>query len=220
MSPIILKVRFNKNNFLSFTNLIIKYKIFIFQFLTMRKRYIHTSSTKDSQDFQFRNHFFYNLQPTQNQYLDIQNTDEDFMNFQYDDDELNNSQSKEIEEFSENNNDNDKLEYEEIDEKTDEKTDEETDEENGDDDKIEDKLSDKEEFENIIDKVLNENKMPSYNNDNKFASYFENFTTASLFFWIQKHNITIRVYEDLAEIIHSSQFVSTHVVKNIQRFRK
>src|SRR6266540_6646644 len=105
MSPIILKVRFNKNNFLSFTNLITKYKIFIFQFLTMRKRYIHTSSTKDSQ---FHNRFFHNLQPTQNQYLDVQNTDEDFMDFQYDDDELNNSQSEEIEEFSENNNDNDK----------------------------------------------------------------------------------------------------------------
>src|SRR6266545_4473997 len=212
MSPIILKVRFNKNNFLSFTNLITKYKIFIFQFLTMRKRYIHTSSTKDSQDFQFCNRFFHNLQPTQNQYLDVQNTDEDFMDFQYDDDELNNSQSEEIEEFSENNNNNDKSEYEE--------TDEETGEENDDDDKIEDKLSDEEEFGNIIDKALDENKMPSYNNDNKFAPYFENFTTASLFCWIQKHNITTRAYEDLAEIIHSSQFVSTHVVKNIRRFRK
>src|SRR6266498_1024795 len=154
MSPIILKVRFNKNNFLSFTNLITKYKIFIFQFLTMRKRYIHTSFTKDSQDFQFRNRFFHNLQPTQNQYLDVQNTDEDFMDFQYDDDELNNSQSEEIEEFSENNSD---------------------------DVKIEDKLSDEEEFGNIIDKALDENKMPSYNNNNEFAPYFENFTTASLF---------------------------------------
>src|SRR6266540_2861129 len=252
MSPIILKVRFNKNNFLSFTNLITKYKIFIFQFLTMRKRYIHTSSTKDSQDFQFHNHFFHNLQPTQNQYLDVQNTDEDFMDFQYDDDKLNNSQSEEIEEFSENNNDNDKSEYEETDEETgeetdeetdkeineetnketdeepdeetdeetDKETDEETDEEDGDDDKIEDKLSDEEEFENIIDKALDENKMTSYNNDNEFAPYFENFTTASLFCWIQKHNITTRAYEDLAEIIHSSQFVSTHVVKNIRRFRK
>src|SRR6266542_2635112 len=98
MNPIILKVRFNKNNFLSFTNLITKYKIFIFQFLTMRKRYIYTFFTKDSQDFQ------------------------------YDDDELNNSQSEEIEEFSENNNDNDKSEYEETDEETGEETDEETDE--------------------------------------------------------------------------------------------
>src|SRR6266498_1585026 len=193
MSPIILKVRFNKNNFLSFTNLITKYKIFIFQFLTMRKRYIHTSSTKDSQDFQFRNCFFHNLQPTQNQYLDIQNTDEVFIDFQYDDDELNNSQSEEIEEFSENNNDNNKSEYEEtdeetgeetdekIDEETDEETDEKTDDKDGDDDKIEDKLSDEEEFGNIIDKALDENKMPSYNNDNEFAPYFENFTTASLF---------------------------------------
>src|SRR6266511_2999689 len=121
MSPIILKVRFNKNNFLSFTNLITKYKIFIFQFLTMQKRYIHTSSTKDSQDFQFRNRFFHNLQPTQNQYLDVQNTDKDFMDFQYDDNELNNSQSEEIEEFSEKNKHNDKSEYEETDEETNEK---------------------------------------------------------------------------------------------------
>src|SRR6266540_5018790 len=215
MSPIILKVRFNKNNFLSFINLITKYKIFIFQFLTIRKRYIHTSSTKDSQDFQFHNRFFHNLQPTQNQYLDVQNTDKDFIDFQYDDDELNNSQSEEIKEFLENNNDNDKSEYEETDEETGEETDEETgeetdeetDEEDGDNDKIEDKLSDEEEFGNIIDKALDENKMPSYNNDNEFAPYFENFTTASLFCWIQKHNITTRAYEDLAEIIHSSQFV-------------
>src|SRR6266540_4878247 len=182
------------------------------------------------------------------------------MDFQYDDDELNNSQSEEIEEFSENNNYNDKSEYEETDEETGEETDKETDEEtdeetdkeineetdeetdeepdeetdeetgeetdketdkeDGDDDKIEDKLSDEEEFGNIIDKVLDENKMPSYNNDNEFDPYFENFTTVSLFCWIQKHNITTRAYEDLAEIIHSSQFVSTHIVKNIQRFRK
>ncbi len=57
--------------------------------------------------------------------------------------------------------------------------------------------------------------MPSYNNDNEFASYFKNFTTVSLFCWIQKYNITTRAYEDLAKIIYSSQFVSTHVVKNI-----
>src|SRR6266542_3099814 len=142
------------------------------------------------------------------------------MDFQYDDNELNNSQSEEIEEFSENNNDNDKSEYEETDKETGEETDEETDKEDGNDDKIEDKLSDEEEFENIINKALDENKMPSYNNDNEFASYFENFITASLFCWIQKHNITTRAYEDLAEIIHSSQFVSTHIVKNIRRFHK
>jgi hypothetical protein len=90
-------------------------------------------------------------------------------------------------------------------------------------DEIENESSeDEEEFGNIIDKALDKNKMPSYsyNNDNEFAPYFENFTTASLFCWIQKHNISTSAYEDLAEIIHNSQFVSTHVVKNIRRFRK
>ncbi len=62
--------------------------------------------------------------------------------------------------------------------------------------------------------------MSFYNNDNEFGSYFKNFTTVSLFYWIQKYNITTRVYEDLAKIIYSFQFVSTHIVKNIQRFRK
>jgi len=84
----------------------------------------------------------------------------------------------------------------------------------------EDELSENEEYDNIIDKALDENKIPSYNSNNEFAPYFENFTTASLFCWIQKHNISTSAYEDLAEIIHSPQFVSTHVIKNIRRFRK
>ena len=84
----------------------------------------------------------------------------------------------------------------------------------------EDELSENEEYDNIIDKALDENKIPSYNSNNEFAPYFENFTTASLFCWIQKHNISTSAYEDLAEIIHSPQFVSTHIIKNIRRFRK
>src|SRR6266496_526512 len=108
---------------------------------------------------------------------------------------------------------------------------ESSEDENNEDDDNEDELSeydniiyelseDEEEYDNIIDKALDEDKMPSYDNNNEFASYFENFTTASLFCWLQKHNISTRAYEDLAEIIHSSQFVSTYVVKNIRRFRK
>src|SRR6266536_1027222 len=83
------------------------------------------------------------------------------------------------------------------------------------------KLSeDKEEYDNIIDKALDEDKMPSYDNNNEFAPYFENFTTASLFCWLQKHNISMNAYEDLAKIIHNPQFMPTHVIKNVQRFRK
>jgi len=62
--------------------------------------------------------------------------------------------------------------------------------------------------------------MPSYNNNNEFAPYFENFTTASLFCWIQKYNISTKAYKDLIKIINSPNFISSHVVKNIQRFCK
>src|ERR1044071_4961507 len=90
-----------------------------------------------------------------------------------------------------------------------------------DEDEIEDKSSeDEEEYGNVIDEAFDKNKMPPYNSDNEFAPYFENFTTASLFCWIQKHNISTCAYEDLVEIIHNPQFVSTHVIKNVRRFRK
>src|SRR6266540_2195236 len=88
--------------------------------------------------------------------------------------------------------------------------------------KDEDRESSKEdeEYDNIIDKALDKDKMPSYDNNNEFAPYFKNFTTASLFCWLQKHNISTNAYKDLAEIIHNSQFMLTHVIKNVQRFRK
>src|ERR1044071_2141451 len=90
-----------------------------------------------------------------------------------------------------------------------------------DEDEIEDKSSeDEEEYGNVIDEAFDKNKMPPYNSDNEFAPYFENFTTASLFCWIQKHNISTCAYEDLVKIIHNPQFVSTHVIKNVRRFRK
>src|SRR6266542_3159762 len=108
---------------------------------------------------------------------------------------------------------------------------ESSEDENNDDDDNEDELSeydniiyklseDKEEYDNIIDKALDKDKMPSYDNNNEFAPYFENFTTASLFFWLQKHNISTNAYEDLAEIIHNPQFMPTvrlkikdHIIK-------
>src|SRR6266508_195362 len=69
---------------------------------------------------------------------------------------------------------------------------ESSEDENNEDDDNEDELSkydniiyelseDEEEYDNIIDKALDEDKMPSYDNNNEFAPYFENFTTASLF---------------------------------------
>jgi hypothetical protein len=79
---------------------------------------------------------------------------------------------------------------------------------------------DEEECDDIIDEALGENEMPSYDNNNEFAPYFENFTTATLFCWLQKHNISTNAYEDLAEIIHNPQFMPTHVIKNIRRFRQ
>jgi hypothetical protein len=109
-------------------------------------------------------------------------------------------------------------EYKELSEDEDERLSEEIN--NNKNNEIEDELSENEEYDNIIDKALDKNKIPSYNSNNEFAPYFENFTTASLFCWIQKHNISTSAYEDLAEIIHSPQFVSTHVIKNIRRFRK
>jgi len=79
---------------------------------------------------------------------------------------------------------------------------------------------DEEKFGNIIDKALDINKMLPYNNNNEFVPYFENFTTALLFCWIQKYNISTKAYEDLVEIINSPNFISSHVIKNIRRFHK
>src|SRR6266542_2537775 len=103
--------------------------------------------------------------------------------------------------------------------------------ENNEDDDNEDELSeydniiyelseDEEKYDNIIDKALDEDKMLSYDNNNEFALYFENITTASLFCWLQKHNISTNTYENLAEIIHNPQFMPTHVIKNVRRFHK
>jgi hypothetical protein len=78
---------------------------------------------------------------------------------------------------------------------------------------------DDDEYYQIVDEALNETKMPYCNINNVFAPYFENFTTASMFCWLQKHNISTSAYEDLTEIICNPQFNPTHVVKNVRRFR-
>jgi len=121
--------------------------------------------------------------------------------------------SEETEE--DNNEEMEEDEYEEDDDN------EETEEENEEDNDEEDEENEEDEGEaevHIVDEALTKDKMPTYNN-NEFAPYFENFTTASLFCWIQKHNISTSAYEDLAEIIHNPQFVSANVIKNIRRFR-
>ncbi len=88
-----------------------------------------------------------------------------------------------------------------------------------DDDDDEGSLSEDDAHYQIVDEALDKTKMPQYNIDNEFTSYFENFTTASMFCWLQKHNVFTSAYEDLAEIICNPQFNPTHVVKNVRRFR-
>ena len=149
----------------------------------------------------------------------IQDDYDDGMDFQYDNEEnVNNSENDndDNEETEEDNNEEmEEDEYEEDDDN------EETEEENEEDNDEEDEENEEDEGEaevHIVDEALTKDKMPTYNN-NEFAPYFENFTTASLFCWIQKHNISTSAYEDLAEIIHNPQFVSANVIKNIRRFR-
>ncbi|GET64240.1 hypothetical protein GLOIN_2v1790940 [Rhizophagus irregularis DAOM 181602=DAOM 197198] len=59
----------------------------------------------------------------------------------------------------------------------------------------------------------------SYHLFGDFAPYFQNLTTAALFCWIYKHNISTNAYEDLVDIIMRPEFNRDHIVKNIRRFR-
>src|SRR6266540_622740 len=166
----------------------------------------------------------------------IQDDYDDDIDFQYNyrseellKDENKESSEDENEESSED--ENQESSEDENEEASEDKNEESSEDKNNDDDDNEDELSeydniiyelseDEEEYDNIIDKALDEDKMPFYDNNNEFASYFENFTTASFFCWLQKHNISTNAYEDLAKIIHNSQFMPTYVIKNVQRFRK
>ena len=69
----------------------------------------------------------------------------------------------------------------------------------------------------VVDAALDEDKLPSF--DGVFAPYFQDFTTAALFCWIHKHNISTNAYEDLVDIIKKPEFNKDHIVKNIRRFR-
>gem|GEM_PF-888645 len=75
------------------------------------------------------------------------------------------------------------------------------------------------EHRQIVDEALTIDKMTSCNNDSELAPYFENKTAASLFCWLQKHNVSTSAYEDLADILHNTNFNPIHVVKNVRRFR-
>ena len=189
------------------------------------------NTDEDFMDFRYDDDEFNNSQSEKlSENEEDEETDEETDEEEDDDDEVIDEETDE--ETGEEEDDDDEVIDEETDEETneedegddeviDEETDEETDDEeegDDDDDEIEDELSE-EEFVNIIDKALEENKMPFCNSENEFAPYFENFTTAALFCWLQKHKISTSAYEDLAKIIHDPQFVTTHVVKNVRRIR-
>ncbi|GET66769.1 hypothetical protein GLOIN_2v1790377 [Rhizophagus irregularis DAOM 181602=DAOM 197198] len=69
----------------------------------------------------------------------------------------------------------------------------------------------------FVDEALAKDKLPSFDGD--FAPYFQNLTTAALFCWIYKHNISTNAYEDLVDIIMRPEFNRDHIVKNIRRFQ-
>ena len=72
----------------------------------------------------------------------------------------------------------------------------------------------------FVDTALDGDKLPYNNNPSSdFAPYFQDFTTAALFFWIYKHNISTNAYEDLVDIIVNPAFNKDHIIRNIRRFR-
>ena len=212
----------------------------------LRNRFFHsTQSTQPTQPTQsvfVSDEITRPIQPTQSVFVSDEITSlPDDMDFQYDyDHESNHSQNnnnesseelledesddyKEIEESSENEEiDEDDDDYR-VDDDDNESEDDDYDDDDDDDDNDNNKSEsskDEDEYGNIIDEALDKDKMPFYNNNDEFAPYFENFTTAALFCWLQKHNISTNAYENLVEIIHNSQFVPADVIKNVRRFRK
>ncbi|GES87756.1 hypothetical protein GLOIN_2v1790377 [Rhizophagus clarus] len=62
----------------------------------------------------------------------------------------------------------------------------------------------------FVNEALAKDKLPSYDGD--FAPYFQNLTTAALFCWIYKHNISTNAYEDLVDIIMRPEFNRDHIM--------
>ena len=186
---------------------------------------INTNIQDDYMDFQYdeSDHFQYN-----NNNSSKESSENDNDNKLLEDEETNDEDDEEIDDECEEEIYNE--DEEEIDDEYEEEIDDEYEEEidNEYEEEIDDKDNDEEidnkdnnnKYKNIIDEALNKDQMSSYNNDNEFAPYFENFTAASIFCWVQKHNISTNAYEDLVDIIYNPKFVSTHVIKNIRRFRK
>ncbi|GES88590.1 hypothetical protein GLOIN_2v1790377 [Rhizophagus clarus] len=69
----------------------------------------------------------------------------------------------------------------------------------------------------FVDEALAKDKLPSYDGD--FAPYFQNLTTATLFCWIYKHNISTNAYEDLVDIIMRPEFNRDHI-QNLSQFHQ
>jgi hypothetical protein len=65
----------------------------------------------------------------------------------------------------------------------------------------------------FIDRALDESNLPNFNGN--FAPYFQDFTTAALFCWIHKHDISTNAYEDLVDIIMNQEFDKNYIVRNI-----
>ncbi|GES75383.1 hypothetical protein GLOIN_2v1790940 [Rhizophagus clarus] len=135
--------------------------------------------------------------------------------YEYDDDDI-------ISQYAFDNLYNEEEEEEEGTEGGGEEEEEEETEEGGEEEEEEEEEAEKggDDHRQIVDEALDKNKMPSYDGDGEFAPYFENFTTASLFCWLQKHNISTSAYEDLVDVLHNFKFNPSHVVKNIRRFRE
>jgi hypothetical protein len=168
--------------------------------------------------------------PEGNDDMDFQYNDEDddmdfqynYMDFQYNYEDEEDESEEDEDDDAEDNDDN---EDDEDDDADNDGNEDDEDDDAGDNDGNEDDDVDHEDDDNreeehyqIIDEALDKSKMPSC--DSEFAPYFQNFTTAALFCWIQKHNISTNAYEDLVDIIMNSEFDRNHIIKNVRRFRK
>ena len=129
------------------------------------------------------------------------NDEEEFNN---DEEESNNDEEESNNDEEESNNDEEKSNNDKEESNNDEKK------SNNDE---EERNNDEEKGVHQIVEALDEDKIPSC--DGEFAPYFNNYTTAALFCWLQKHNISTNAYEDLVSIIHNPQFEPIHVVKNV-----
>ena len=58
--------------------------------------------------------------------------------------------------------------------------------------------------ETIVDEALKSDKL--LQNDCKFEPYFKSITSALFFYWIQKHSISTRAYDELIDILKLGLF--------------